>query len=130
MFISVFKKLNLRFFYINVIAVLVFAFLYYIQDVLIFHNQELAKKLHLFDSNNSIRSYSNKVSPLSYYLWFSLSFAAKSGRIFFKLEIKSSSIDWKSILYSPLMASSKSSTVRIFSIGSNQSSPPSPCLCS
>ena len=72
MFISVFKKLNLRFFYINVIAVLVFAFLYYIQDVLIFHNQELAKKLHLFDTNNSIKSYSNKVSPFSYYLWFSL----------------------------------------------------------
>lgn len=73
MFISFFKKkLNLRFFYINVIAVVVFACLYYLQDVIIFHNQDLAKKLHLMDKSNSSTSYSSKVSPLSYYLWFSL----------------------------------------------------------
>lgn len=73
MVISFFKKkLNLRFFYINVIAVVVFAFLYYLQDVIIFHNQDLAEKLHLLDNTHTPKSYSGKVSPLSYYLWFSL----------------------------------------------------------
>ena len=73
MFISLFKKkLNLRFFYINIIAVLVFAFLYYVQDVIIFHNQELAEKLHLLNKNHTPKNYSHKVGPISYYLWFSL----------------------------------------------------------
>ena len=40
--------------------------------MLIFHNQELAKKLHLFDKNHTPKSYSHKVSPISYYFWFSL----------------------------------------------------------
>lgn len=73
MFISFFKKkLNLKFFYINVIAVFVFASIYYIQDVLIFHYQDLAEEMNLLNKKILPKSYKHKVGPISYYLWFSL----------------------------------------------------------
>ena len=65
------NKINIRFLYINIGFVLLFSILYYLQDVFITKNIKLAQKLHLLDTKN-IEGYSDRVSPFSYYLWFSL----------------------------------------------------------
>ena len=72
MIIGLFKKFNLRFFYLNLIAVVVFGLLYYAQDVFITSHQELAKRLNILDETPDKVNYSNEVSPLPYYFWFSL----------------------------------------------------------
>lgn len=72
MVLSVLKKLNLRFFYLNVIFVIVFAILYYLQDVFISNNQELAEKLWLLRKERNSKNYSDEPSPFYYYIWFSL----------------------------------------------------------
>lgn len=72
MFLLLLKKFNLRFFWLNVSAVILFAFLYWIQDIFITRNQKLAEELHLLDKNRTSDTYSNKTSTFAYYLWFSL----------------------------------------------------------
>lgn len=72
MILDRFNKLSLRFFYLNIISVIVFACLYWLQDVWITNNQELAEKLYLLEKNHDLKSYSSKHSSFSYYLWFSL----------------------------------------------------------
>lgn len=66
------KKFNLRFFYLNVMFVILFAFLYYIQDVFISKNQELAEKIGLLRKDRNSKNYSYQPTPLYYYMWFSL----------------------------------------------------------
>jgi hypothetical protein len=53
-------------------SVLIFAVLYYLQDVLITNNKEFAEKYGLLDSKFAHRFYSNEESSLFYYLWYSL----------------------------------------------------------
>ena len=54
------------------ISVLFFAALYYLQDVFITNNREIAHKYGLLDAKFSHRFYSNQESSLLYYLWYSL----------------------------------------------------------
>lgn len=64
--------LNNRILILNIMSVLIFAVLYYLQDVLITNNKEFAEKYGLLDSKFAHRFYSNEESSLLYYLWYSL----------------------------------------------------------
>jgi hypothetical protein len=64
--------LNNRILTLNIMSVLIFAVLYYLQDVLITNNKEFAEKYGLLDSKFAHRFYSNEESSLFYYLWYSL----------------------------------------------------------
>lgn len=64
--------LNNRVLTLNIMSVLIFAVLYYLQDVLITNNKEFAEKYGLLDSKFAHRFYSNEESSLFYYLWYSL----------------------------------------------------------
>ena len=72
--VFLFNKLKLnkiKLYLITVFAsILIFAFLYYINDYFITNNIELAKKLY-FVSNN-YNETENKSNDFIYYLWFSL----------------------------------------------------------
>jgi hypothetical protein len=70
--LAIFKKLNLRFFYVNIIFVILFAVLYYLQDVFVSSHQELAQKLWLLRKDKTHKNYSDQPSPFYYYMWFSL----------------------------------------------------------
>lgn len=66
------EKLNLRFFYLNLTATLVFACLYYLQDYFIVHNKEFAYRFGLLEKTHIKNDISDKVNPFTYHLWFSL----------------------------------------------------------
>lgn len=66
------KYPTLKFFYINLGLVVLFAFLYYIQDVFITNNMGLARKLYLIDDTKDGKDYKDEPGTLFYYLWFSL----------------------------------------------------------
>jgi hypothetical protein len=57
---------------LSLISVMIFAVLYYIQDIFITNNREIAIKYGLLDSKYAHRFYSDKESTLFYYLWYSL----------------------------------------------------------
>ncbi len=70
-FKNILTKNGRRFVLYHVGAVIMFTFLYYIQDYFITNNFELAKKLYLVDKNKH-QSKDDKVNSIYYYLWFSL----------------------------------------------------------
>ena len=73
MILGLFKKLNLKFFYLNLIAVFVFAILYYIEDMFAESHRELLEQLHIFKkSHDKKKNHSKIASPLIYHFWFSL----------------------------------------------------------
>ena len=57
---------------LSLISVIIFAVLYYIQDIFITNNRDIAIKYGLLDSKYAHRFYSDKESTLFYYLWYSL----------------------------------------------------------
>ena len=69
--INLFTKNGKKFLFFHILAVFVFAFLYYIQDYFITNNFELAKKLYLVDKDIH-QSKDDEVNSFYYYFWFSL----------------------------------------------------------
>jgi hypothetical protein len=66
------KKMNLTFFWLNIIGVVTFTFLYKLQDGFIVRNKEFALKYGLLSDDYDSHDYSNRSSSFMYYLWYSL----------------------------------------------------------
>lgn len=66
------KKINKQVIYLNLIAVLLFGILYYIQDKFIINNIKTSKQLGLLKETYEDKMYNENSSPFLYHLWFSL----------------------------------------------------------
>ena len=71
LFNFLFTKKGYKFILYHLIATLIFAVLYYIQDYFITNNFELAKKIYLVEENYK-QPENDSVNSFIYYLWFSL----------------------------------------------------------
>lgn len=66
------KKFNKHYFKLNILSVLIFATLYYLQDSIITNYHETAVKYGLLREKYSHKYYSREGSGILYYLWYSL----------------------------------------------------------
>ena len=72
------SKNGKKYLIINFLSIIIFAFLYYINDYFIINNIELAKKIKLIENDYNIQNNiqnnnsTNKLNLILYYIWFSL----------------------------------------------------------
>ena len=68
----VFPKLNTRMLYMNLFSVLLFAVLYYIQDIFVTKYRTTAEKYYILDKTKMTADDDRENYSLSYHFWFSL----------------------------------------------------------
>jgi hypothetical protein len=96
MFLTLNKK-GKKFFYYHLLASIVFAILYYIQDFFISNNPLLAKKLKFIPEDYDASK--DKPDSIIYYLWFSLITQTTVGYGGLLNERTGASVPWSKIHY-------------------------------
>ena len=66
--IKIIKNKSAKYFYINILLVILFAIFYYTQDIFLIKYRDIAIQYKLLSTNY----YSNQANDFIYYLWFSL----------------------------------------------------------
>lgn len=66
------RKMNITFFWLNVVALVTFSILYKLQDEFMIRNKEFALKYGLLSPDYKSHDYSNKSSSFMYYFWYAL----------------------------------------------------------